>query len=83
MMFATKEMAEEKFIQVQRVNLNMKTYLPNGQVYEAWRPYSKSRVYMNEDLWFATDCVGSLLQLENALVTKATAADVKDRRRRE
>jgi len=50
------------------------------KAYEAWRPYSKTRVYVNEGIYGSPliAFAGSLLQLENALVsTKATAADVK------
>jgi len=50
------------------------------KAYDAWRPYSKNRMYMNEGIYGSPLVMfaGSLLQLENALVsTKATAADVK------
>lgn len=50
------------------------------KAYEAWRPYSKNRVYMNEGIYGSPLIMfaGSLMQVENALVgAKATAADLK------
>ena len=50
------------------------------KAYDAWRPYSKHRVYMNEGIYGSPLIMfaGSLLQLEKALVgTNATAADAK------
>jgi hypothetical protein len=50
------------------------------KAYDAWRPYSKHRVYMNEGL-FGSSLMGfanSLSQLETALVsTKSTPEDIK------
>ncbi|MBK7561618.1 MAG: S46 family peptidase [Chitinophagaceae bacterium] len=51
-----------------------------GKAYEAWRPYAKHRVYINEGLNGSPliAFAGSLLQLEAALVkTGATQADIK------
>jgi hypothetical protein len=48
--------------------------------YDAWRPYSKLRVYMNEGILGSPLIAfsSSLLQVENAMVsTKATPADVR------
>ncbi len=51
-----------------------------AKAYDAWRPYSKHRVYMNEGI-FGSPLIafsGTLLQIEAALVsTKSTQADVK------
>ena len=50
------------------------------KAYDAWRPYSKHRVYMNEGI-FGSPLIAfasSLLQVENALVsTKANVNDIK------
>jgi hypothetical protein len=50
------------------------------KAYEAWRPYTKHRQYINEGI-FGSPLIAfasSLMQLENALVkTGSTAADVK------
>ena len=51
-----------------------------ARVYDAWRPYSKNRIYINEGIYGSTliSFASSLLQLENAMVSpKSTAADVK------
>ena len=51
-----------------------------GKAYDAWRPYAKHRMYMNEGI-YGSPLIGftaSLMQLENALVkTGMTQADVK------
>jgi len=50
------------------------------KAYEAWRPYSMHRVYMNEGIYGSPLIMfaGSLLQVEKALVgSGSTAADVK------
>jgi hypothetical protein len=51
-----------------------------GKAYDAWRPYAKHRMYMNEGI-YGSPLIGfaaSLMQLENALVkTGNTQADVK------
>lgn len=52
-----------------------------AKVYDAWRPYSKTRVYMNEGIFGCSliAFAGSLLQIENAMVSsKSTAADIKN-----
>ncbi len=51
-----------------------------AKAYDAWRPYSKTRVYMNEGIFgcMLIAYAGSLLQIENAMVSPhSTAADVK------
>ena len=51
-----------------------------AKAYEAWRPYSKHRVYLLEGILGSPliAFASTLIQVENALVsTKATAADVK------
>jgi len=52
-----------------------------AKVYDAWKPYSKTRVYMNEGIYgcMLIAMAGSLLQVENAMVSpKSTAADIKN-----
>ena len=51
-----------------------------AKAYDAWKPYALNRVYMNEGIMGSPliAYAGTLLQLENALVSqKATEADVK------
>ena len=51
-----------------------------SKAYDAWRPYSKTRVYMNEGIYGSPliAFASSLLQIENAMVSpKSTATDVK------
>jgi hypothetical protein len=51
-----------------------------AKAYDAWRPYSKTRVYMNEGIFgcMLIAYAGSLLQIENAMVSPhSIAADVK------
>ncbi|MCW3118655.1 MAG: Peptidase [Chitinophagaceae bacterium] len=51
-----------------------------SKVYDAWRPYSKNRVYINEGIYgsMLIAFASSLIQIENAMVSpKSTAADVK------
>jgi hypothetical protein len=51
-----------------------------AKAYEAWRPYSMHRMYMNEGISGSPliAFAGTLLQIENAMVgTKSTEADVK------
>jgi hypothetical protein len=51
-----------------------------GKAYDAWRPYAKVRMYMNEGI-FGSPLIGfasSLMQLENLLVKTGTSqADIK------
>lgn len=47
--------------------------------YDAWRPYSKHQVYLNEGV-FGSPLLGfaaSLQQVENAIVKKGSSADIK------
>ena len=51
-----------------------------SKAYDAWRPYSKNRTYINEGIYGSPliAFASSLLQVENAMVSpKSTAADVK------
>ncbi|MGC4035369.1 MAG: S46 family peptidase [Chitinophagaceae bacterium] len=51
-----------------------------AKAYDAWRPYSKVRTYINEGIYgcMLISFAGTLLQIENAMVSpKSTAADVK------
>ncbi|MES1218242.1 MAG: S46 family peptidase [Bacteroidota bacterium] len=51
-----------------------------SKAYDAWRPYSKNRVYINEGIYGSPliAFASSLIQIENAMVSpKSTAADVK------
>jgi hypothetical protein len=51
-----------------------------SRAYDAWRPYSKTRTYMNEGIYGSPliAFASSLLQIENAMVSpNSTAADVK------
>ncbi|NML20186.1 S46 family peptidase [Pseudoflavitalea sp. G-6-1-2] len=49
-----------------------------GKVYDAWRPYSKHQIYLNEGV-FGSPLLGfaaSLQQVENAIVKKGSSADI-------
>jgi len=51
-----------------------------SKAYDAWRPFSKNRTYINEGIYGSPliAFASSLLQVENAMVSpKSTAADVK------
>ena len=51
-----------------------------SKAYDAWRPYSKNRTYINEGIYGSPliAFASSLLQVENAMVSpKSTTADVK------
>ena len=76
-----KKMAEEKFSAWAKGKPEYENIFTEwAKAYDAWRPYSKSRVYMNEGIYGSPliAFAGSLLQLEKALVsTGANAADVK------
>ena len=76
-----KKAAEEKFITWSDGKPEYQSIFAEwSDAYDAWRPYSKHRMYMNEGI-FGSPLIGyasSLTQLENALVnTKSTQADVK------
>ena len=76
-----KKTAEAKFIAWAKGKPEYENIFTEWEkAYEAWRPYSKTRVYINEGIYGSSLIAfsGSLLQLENALVsTKATAAALK------
>jgi hypothetical protein len=50
-----------------------------GKAYDAWRPYSKHQVYINEGI-FGSPLIAfaaSLQQVENAIVKKGSSSDIK------
>ncbi len=75
-----KKKFEEKFIAWAKGKPEYENIFTEwAKAYDDWRPYSKTRVYINEGIYGSPLIAfgGSLMQLENALVnTKATAADV-------
>ena len=76
-----KKAAEAKFISWANGKPEYQSLFSDwGKAYEAWKPYAKLRMYMNEGI-FGSPLIGfasSLAQLENALVkTGSTQADVK------
>ena len=79
--YGQKKKAEDKFSEWAKGKSEYENIFTEWEkAYDAWRPYSKNRVYMNEGIYGSPLVMfaGSLLQLENALVsTKATAADLK------
>lgn len=76
-----KKNFEEKFIAWAKGKPDYENIFTEwASAYEAWRPYSKTRVYMMEGVYGSPliAFAGSLLQLERALVSiNANAADVK------
>ena len=50
-----------------------------AKVYDAWRPYSKQQVYINEGIMGSPlmALAASLQQVENAIVKKGSSADIK------
>lgn len=50
-----------------------------AKAYDAWRPYSKQQVYINEGIMGSTLLMfaGSLQRLENAIVKQGSSADIK------
>lgn len=50
-----------------------------GTAYDAWRPYSKHQVYLNEGIFGSPllAFAASLQQVENAIVKKGSSADIK------
>jgi len=79
--YGQKKKAEEQFMAWAKGKPEYATIFTEWEkAYDAWRPYSKNRMYMNEGIYGSPliAFAGSLMQVENALVsTKATAADVK------
>jgi hypothetical protein len=75
-----KKKFEEKFIAWAKGKPEYENIFTEwAKAYDNWRPYSKTRVYINEGIYGSPliAFAGSLMQLENALVnTKASAADV-------
>jgi hypothetical protein len=79
--FGQKIKAEEKFNAWAKGKPEYESIFTDwGKAYDAWLPYAKHRMYMNEGV-YGSPLIGfaaSLLQLETALVkTGATQADVK------
>jgi hypothetical protein len=76
-----KKKAEEKFLAWAKGKPEYENlFVDWAKAYEAWRPYAKHRMYMNEGLFgsYLMGFASSLQQVENALVkTGSTQADVK------
>jgi len=79
--YGQKKKAEEQFITWARGKSDYENIFTDwAKAYDDWRPYSKNRMYMNEGIYGSPLVMfaGSLMQLENALVsTKSTQADLK------
>lgn len=79
--FGQKQKAEEKFNAWAKDKPEYQNIFADwGKAYEAWRPYSKHRQYMNEGIAGSPliAFAGSLLQVEAAMVkTGAAQADIK------
>lgn len=79
--YGQKKKAEEAFIAWAKGKPEYENIFTEwAKAYDAWRPYSKNRVYMNEGIFGSPlmAFAGSLLSLENAMVsTKSKEADVK------
>jgi len=79
--FDQKKQAEEKFIAWAKSKPEYENIFTEwAKAYDAWRPYSMHRMYMNEGI-FASPLIGyasSLMQVENAIVkTQSTQADIQ------
>ena len=79
--YGQKKKAEEKFAAWAKGKPEYENIFTDWEkAYDAWRPYSKNRMYMNEGIYGSPliAYAGNLLQLEKALVgTGSTAADLK------
>jgi Peptidase S46 len=79
--FGQKQKAEQAFIAWAKGKPEYENLFNDwAKAYDAWKPYAKHRTYMNEGVLGSPliAFAGTLLQLENALVsTKSTAADVQ------
>lgn len=79
--FGQKKKAEDAFITWAKGKAEYATIFDEwAKAYEAWKPYSKHRVYINEGIMGSPlmAFAGSLQQIENALVQQGkTDADVK------
>jgi hypothetical protein len=79
--YGQKKKAEEKFAAWAKGKPEYENIFTDWEkAYDAWRPYSKNRMYMNEGIYGSPLIMfaGSLLQVEKALVgTGSTAADAK------
>lgn len=79
--FGQKKKAEEKFIAWAKGKKEYESIFSDWEkAYDAWRPYSKHRMYINEGI-FGSPLIAfaaSLQQIENALVQQGkSASDVK------
>jgi hypothetical protein len=79
--YGQKKKAEEKFLGWAKGKPEYENlFIDWAKAYEAWKPYAKHRMYMNEGLMgsYLMGFASSLQQVENALVkTGSTQADVK------
>lgn len=79
--YGQKKKAEEVFINWAKNKPEYATIFDDwAKIYDAWRPYSKHRVYINEGIFGSPllAFAASLQQLENAMVQNGkTAADIK------
>ncbi len=79
--YGQKKIFEEKFMTWAKGKSEYENIFTDwGKVYDAWRPFSKHRVYMNEGIFGSSllAYASSLLQLEAALVKPGTTSgDVK------
>jgi hypothetical protein len=79
--YGQKKVAEEKFNNWAKGKPEFENIFNDwGKAYEAWLPYAKLRMYMNEGIMGSplVQFAASLMGLENAMVkTGSTAADVK------
>jgi hypothetical protein len=76
-----KKAAEEKFVAWAKGKPEYENIFNDwAKAYDAWRPYSKTRVYMNEGIYGSAliEFTSMLMQVENAMVgAKANANDLK------
>ena len=76
--FGQKKKAEEKFNAWAKGKPEFENIFEDwGKAYDAWRPYAKHRMYMNEGIYGSplVAFASSLQQLENALVKTGTSQD--------
>lgn len=79
--YAQKKAAEEKFLQWAKGKAEYENIFNEWEkAYDAWKPYSKHQVYINEGI-FGSPLLGyaaTLQQVENAMVKKgSSSADIK------
>lgn len=75
-----KKASEASFLKWASGKSEYENLLPDwGKAYDAWRPYSKHQVYINEGI-FGSPLIAfaaSLQQVENAIVKKGSSTDIK------